>query len=479
MGKRILIFADGTGQMGGQRPDQRLTNIYNLYRAMRPGVDSPIDPRRQVAYYDPGIGTLAADDQVRVTLWQRVKLILSMATGLGFSRNVVDCYEAILRLYETGDRIYLFGFSRGGYTARAVANVLNLCGVPTSDGAQGALPKAGKGLRAIAEEAVYEVYNHGAGADRQKFHLQREQLAREFRAKYAAGEHPDRGDVYPEGIAVFDAVAALGFRKNVRWALIAGVLLIVLVLLAGLSFGLAAIGGADVVQIFFWLLLATGLASYTVARHHLVHYAPKKEPEPQKSHWALWSCEHYDLDLDRRIELVRHALAIDEDREAFDRVGWGRLGTNYGNCERTGNHRFVQMWFAGNHSDIGGSYPEEESRLSDITLSWMIDELKSHDESLEFHPDRLHLFPDPRGVQHSALADWIDAMPSWTAGIIERFGRGQRRVLSIDSVHESVGQRMKEREVLHRDRKQPYRPRSLGEHRKKVAERWGVLYEEA
>lgn len=475
MTKRILIFADGTGQIGGQRPDQRLTNIYKLYRAMRPGVDSPIDPRQQVAFYDPGIGTLAADDHVRITFWQRVKLILAMATGLGFSRNVADCYEAILRLYEPGDRIYLFGFSRGGYTARAVANVLNLCGVPTSDGARGPLPKAGKGLRAIAEEAVYKVYNHGAGADRQKFHLQREQLAREFRAKYAAGEHPDRGDVHPEGIAVFDAVAALGFRKSVRRALMFGAALLVLALLAGASWALGTVEVGSL-QIFLWMSSATVLASYAVARHHLVHYAPKEMPDPQRSHWALWSCEHYDLDLDPRIELVRHAIAIDEDRKSFQRVGWGRLGADYGACERTGSYRFIQMWFAGNHSDIGGSYPEEESRLSDITLSWVIEELKAHDKGLLFQDKRLHTFPDPLGVQHSALADWIDAVPAIIARLLERFGKGQRKVPSIDFVHSSVQDRMHADRVLHRDEMRPYRPQSLLEYKEEIATKWGVFY---
>ena len=40
--KSVLIFADGTGQIGGLRPDQRLSNVYKMYRAMRPGPSSPI-----------------------------------------------------------------------------------------------------------------------------------------------------------------------------------------------------------------------------------------------------------------------------------------------------------------------------------------------------------------------------------------------------------------------------------------------------
>src|SRR3546814_8614395 len=54
--KNIVIFADGTGQIGGLRPDQRLSHVYKMYRAMRPGPSSPISYRDQVTYYDPGLG---------------------------------------------------------------------------------------------------------------------------------------------------------------------------------------------------------------------------------------------------------------------------------------------------------------------------------------------------------------------------------------------------------------------------------------
>lgn len=55
MAKNVCIFSDGAGQMGGVRLDQRLSN--KMYRAMRPGPDSPINPKEQIAYYDPGLGT--------------------------------------------------------------------------------------------------------------------------------------------------------------------------------------------------------------------------------------------------------------------------------------------------------------------------------------------------------------------------------------------------------------------------------------
>ena len=126
MSKNILIFSDGTGQYGGLKPDQRLSNIYKLYSAARPSIDNCIDPADQIAFYDPGLGT--GEDGGG---WgQRLSRIFGLAFGTGISDNIADCYEAILKHYEPGDRIYLFGFSRGAYTARCVANVLNLCGVP-------------------------------------------------------------------------------------------------------------------------------------------------------------------------------------------------------------------------------------------------------------------------------------------------------------------------------------------------------------
>lgn len=47
-GKNIIIFSDGTGQYGGVLPDQRLSNIYKMYRAMRPGTQTGFDPADQV-----------------------------------------------------------------------------------------------------------------------------------------------------------------------------------------------------------------------------------------------------------------------------------------------------------------------------------------------------------------------------------------------------------------------------------------------
>ena len=395
MAKNILIFADGTGQAGGLQPDQQLSNIYKLYRATRVGPDSPIDPKKQVAFYDPGIGTASSSGMVRLGLWERIRALASQAVGLGFSGNVIDCYEAILKRYEPGDRIYLFGFSRGGYTVRALANVLNLCGVPRGDGMGNRLPRAGKRLRAIANEAVRKVYEHGAGSPRKKYEEQREERARQFRQKYEVPGNEHRADDHPQFVGVFDAVAALGMRMRYRRLIMVGGLLV----LAAIGWGIGHwVRAADWLSPAWWAFstaVTGGFIAFLVFLRFTLRWAPAKTRKGGIFHLAYWRGENYDRWLDSRIPIVRHALAIDETRAHFGRVEWG--GSENNDLFTEGRRRFFQMWFAGNHSDIGGSYPEDESRLSDISLDWMLEEA-----TLEPHPilvdrSKLKLHPDPLG----------------------------------------------------------------------------------
>ena len=118
MAKNILIFSDGTGEAGGLTPDENVSNIYKLFRATRCGPDSDIDPRDQLTFYDPGLGSqpeTGVFGAERAYRW--AYNLVSQATGLGITKNIVDCYAAILQLWQPGDRVFLFGFSRGAYSS--------------------------------------------------------------------------------------------------------------------------------------------------------------------------------------------------------------------------------------------------------------------------------------------------------------------------------------------------------------------------
>jgi uncharacterized protein (DUF2235 family) len=99
--------------------------VLKLYRTLRKtGKTEP----HQVAFYDPGVGTLA-----RPNPWKKLRqdafAILGLATGYGLDDNVLDAYAFLVDNYEEGDDIYLFGFSRGAYTVRVLAGLIHKVGL--------------------------------------------------------------------------------------------------------------------------------------------------------------------------------------------------------------------------------------------------------------------------------------------------------------------------------------------------------------
>lgn len=467
MAKNILIFSDGTGQIGGLMPDQKLSNVYKLYRATRPGPSSPIDPRRQVAFYDPGLGK----GEVSGWTFKRARHFLEATIGTGIDTNIIDCYESIIAAYEPGDRICLFGFSRGAYTVRALSTVLNLCGVPKQMPDGKPLPKYGALLREVAHEAVQKVYNHGAGKSRgeQPYFDQREELGRRFRLRYGSSKNGDpaalRGNVEPHFIGVFDTVAALG-SNNLKSLF--GSLVLAIVLFTAASFLFE----------FHWTLKLLGLASASVALGWLCYladilrksYSPickelnidlrKDSNENLKTrsvNWAFWHSKNYDRFLSGEVVYARHAMAIDEERASFPRVQWGPTKTPSPRVDQVPGW-LKQVWFAGCHSDIGGSYLETESRLSDIALSWMVEELRDCVPEVLINENKLQIFGDHRGLQHEER--WMVKALGW------QWKREPRYVFEDGELHTSVYDRFNAGPVPIVDEVKPYRPEQLRRHNK-------------
>lgn len=115
MPKNIVVYSDGTGQAGGFRFDEARSNVYKMFRASRCGPDSSIDPREQVAFYDPGLGSQADGANIFGKALRWIHNTVAQATGFGITRNLIDCYAALIQLWRPGDRIFLVGFSRGAY----------------------------------------------------------------------------------------------------------------------------------------------------------------------------------------------------------------------------------------------------------------------------------------------------------------------------------------------------------------------------
>lgn len=117
MSKNIVICSDGTGNTTIKG---RGTNVFKLYEA----TDTNLYPsnsslKLQIAFYDDGIGTGRL----------RMLRILAGITGWGLGRNIRKLYGELARTYEFGDDIYLFGFSRGAFTVRMLARMIDTYGI--------------------------------------------------------------------------------------------------------------------------------------------------------------------------------------------------------------------------------------------------------------------------------------------------------------------------------------------------------------
>ncbi len=462
MSKNILIFSDGTGQAGGLMPDQALSNVYKLFRATRCGPETDIDPSKQLTFYDPGLGSKADGGRIKIEIGRTIYNLLAQATGLGVTRNIIDCYAEIVRLWEPGDRIYLFGFSRGAYTARCVAGVLAYCGIPTR--------KQGKPIdrdpltaHAIATEAVHDVYQYGSSIKGDPYKPERERRAKEFRAKYEAA-NGDQPNAAPYFIGVWDTVATLG----------AG--LVALTALAALGFAAAT---AVVKCGFPYLPFAPDRLSWTasgllILLLLLVAYLAATVHYRQWFSLARFRMAFYDTKLNPRVAFARHALSIDENRKDFARVLWDEDGSERMKIVPEGPERFEQVWFAGVHSDVGGSYAENEARLSDIALKWMLDEALSLPEPILVDRSYLKLSPSAAGMQHDERKMWIVNMPAWLRFLGRRFlgeermtwAKGIRMIVRDAPLHPSVIERFQLAAVLLYDVSGPYRPEALRNHDK-------------
>lgn len=109
MSKRIVFCADGTWDSPASD-----TNVCKIYQAL-------ISTPDQIAFYDPGVGTGG----------DILKSLIGGAFGDGLFRKIKDGYVQIAHVYDKGDEIFIFGFSRGSYTARSLAGMIAVCGLPT------------------------------------------------------------------------------------------------------------------------------------------------------------------------------------------------------------------------------------------------------------------------------------------------------------------------------------------------------------
>ncbi len=189
MPKNIIICSDGTGNTAIKG---RGTNVFKLYEAVDligHKINRALIP--QLAIYDDGVGN---ED------FKPLKVFAGI-TGFGLARNVRLLYKSLVRVYDPGDRIFLFGFSRGAFTVRTLAGLIAECGILDI----GKLPTTEALDRAVAR--AYRVY-------RQQYHttlatLLRRQTNRQMIARFEE-RYARQAGVRIRFIGVWETVDAVG-----------------------------------------------------------------------------------------------------------------------------------------------------------------------------------------------------------------------------------------------------------------------------
>ncbi len=165
-----MIFCDGTNDQFGSVT----TNVVHLLRLSEPDND------RQRVFYEPGVGTFGANI-FSLNVGTFLGKLLGAAFGYGLAQNLARAYRYLVDTHEPGDRVFIFGFSRGAFTARSLARLVDAGGLPQ--------PGAGR------VDTIVAAYLAG-GAD-------------------ALPQYANARTCRPHFVGVWDTVAALGLL--LRW----------------------------------------------------------------------------------------------------------------------------------------------------------------------------------------------------------------------------------------------------------------------
>lgn len=316
--KRISIFCDGT--WNSPTLDQT-THVHKLWQAT---IASEPDQSKQICHYIQGVGTgKGARDAIERWIDKKG----GGAFGWGLSRNIKDAYRWLALNYDPDDEIYLFGFSRGAFTARSLGGMIRKSGLPDK-AAMNASEKEATRL----VNAAFELYRRrGEENAPDKSHIQH---ARRLISPHYATSRDDqswRGDnsrlLTIRYIGVWDTVGAMGVPNLL------------------------------------------GPVSELINRRHKFH----------------------DLVLSSSVLAARHALALDERRYFFAPSPWGNLdryddGRVGLNKDKTGPNRpFQQLWFAGDHGNVGGSGANRG--ITAFTMDWIAQ--GARDAKLAINPELL------------------------------------------------------------------------------------------
>lgn len=381
MTKNLVLFSDGTGNSAGKLFK---TNVWRLYQAL--DLNDPQQPTqpRQFALYDDGVGTSSF----------KPLAVLGGAFGVGLARNVLDLYVFLCRMYEPGDRIYVFGFSRGAFTIRVLLGLVMSQGLLRWNGSEFELQRLARdAYRAYRAERCHSL-NPAVGWLRGLRNgwlgLWNGLLRRTPYAQATRVGRPDAADaVTVEFVGLWDTVDAYGLPVDE---------------------------------------LTRAIDQY------------------------IWPLTMRDYTLNPRVLRACHALALDDERNSFHPRLWNDEADAIDpkRPQRGGlpvaahirNERISQVWFAGVHSNVGGGYADDG--LAHVALLWIMAEAEHR--QLRFEPavvDELRALADENAPLYDSRRG-LGGYYRYNPRRIEQLVRTNGLRIGPVKVHESVLRRIRE-----------------------------------
>lgn len=313
-GKRIVIFADGTGNAYSVQE----SNIWRLYNALDKGLRP--DGLQQIARYIPGVGTSS----------NRFVRALDGATGFGVPSNVRKLYRFLCWNWKPGDQIYLFGFSRGAFTVRALAGMISM---------QGLMPREIDG-RAVGSA---EMTRNAAGA------------WRAYRTETAPLVPKDQSVWNPLHWKMNPLISLVRLARD-------GIIGVKRKLMGQMSHVL--VQNAQTKEIKRGQVKVQFMGVYDTVEAYGIPVAELA----RAVNVLIWPFQFRNQHCSPIVQKVRHALALDDERLTFHPIRFDQRERP----DRQGGPNTSEIWFPGMHSDVGGGYPDNAVALA--PLVWMADE---------------------------------------------------------------------------------------------------------
>jgi uncharacterized protein (DUF2235 family) len=409
--KRLVVCCDGTWQ-NLTRPYP--TNVVKIAQAIKPSDGEGVP---QIMFYIEGIGTgydvNVAEGQEDHKFLNDIDKLRGGAFGFGIDNNIQDAYRFLCLNYEAGDEIYLFGFSRGAYTARSLVGLIRCAG---------GLLKRNK-IREAPD--VYQLYRDYSLTLKEKERLRTVPKAAP-KGSLFTNEEPD--DVIYANCRA-RAYQIYGDRSRVSLEA---------------AYQSPELAREDL-AIKDWQVDQL-LQDDQITRLDDQDRQPAQitllgcwdtvgslgvpNQIPWISDWANAKYRFHDTVLSNIVDNALHAVAIDEIRSVFE------LTPMQQKHPKPEHQTLRQVWFPGGHGCVGGGTRSERG-LSDATLEWMIEQVGELGLKLEF---------DKTAVEDGICPDHTTPFDNRLKGIFNLTGERPRDIVGISDqaipqIHASVRQR--------------------------------------